>query len=143
MLCEPLLAIQPPTQTALVDAFFAYVQSFFYGRGFGAWAGYATPGCQNTTIDVTRADRQWWWQTCTEFGYFQPAPAVNSVRSTRLTLDYFRQHCADLFGAGVWPDTEATNRCVCLWVFGFKQAMNLDGVTFHQVSCSSHDVFFL
>ena len=112
VLCEPLLAIQPPTQPALVDAFFAYVQSFFYGRGFGAWAGYATPGCQNTTIDVTRADRQWWWQTCTEFGYFQPAPAVNSVRSTRLTLDYFRQHCADLFGAGVWPDTEATNRCV-------------------------------
>ena len=29
----------------------------------------------------TSAGRQWWYQTCTEYGYFQTAPLLNSLRS--------------------------------------------------------------
>ncbi len=55
-------------------------------------------------------DRSWWWQTCTEFGWFQVAPAKNSIRSARINLAYHLNACYIIFGVdGMMPDVNGTN----------------------------------
>jgi hypothetical protein len=83
---------------------------------------------QNITVDENKADRQWycsllspslpfaplpspsrfspckikstnrWFQTCTEFGYFQNAPAEGAIRSQFVNMTYHRTHCENVFG---------------------------------------------
>lgn len=35
---------------------------------------------------VNESFRQWWYQTCTEVAYYQPAPKYNSIRSKKVDL---------------------------------------------------------
>jgi len=44
-----------------------------------------------------QAGRQWWWQTCAELAYFNTAPANNSIRSSFVSLTYFRNACSTIF----------------------------------------------
>ncbi|EFA80323.1 Putative serine protease [Heterostelium album PN500] len=44
------------------------------------------------------AGRLWTWQTCTEYGYFQTSESPNQPFSSSITLDWFLQQCADIFG---------------------------------------------
>ena len=44
-----------------------------------------------------KSARTWLYQTCSELGWFQVAPAENPMRSANLTLGYFRAHCAEVF----------------------------------------------
>jgi hypothetical protein len=53
--------------------------------------------------------RSWWYQTCTEVGWWQIAPQVNSIRSKRIDLAWHRGVCNQLFGMTTDPDTNATN----------------------------------
>jgi hypothetical protein len=64
---------------------------------------------QNTTIDENSNQRQWYYQSCAEFGFFQTAPAVNSLRSTRINLDFHLQQCLDAYGLPMVPNTAYTN----------------------------------
>merc|ERR1719317_1031584 len=43
--------------------------------------------------------RQWIWQTCTEFGWYQTTNQENGVYGHTLPLDFFEQWCQDAFGA--------------------------------------------
>merc|ERR1711872_825561 len=43
--------------------------------------------------------RQWIWQTCTEFGWYQTTNQPSGVYGSTLTLDFFEQWCQDAFGA--------------------------------------------
>ena len=45
-----------------------------------------------------KSARTWLYQTCSELGWFQVAPAENPMRSANLTLAYFKRHCAEVFG---------------------------------------------
>lgn len=63
----------------------------------------------NTTVTTQSQQRQWYYQSCTEFGYFQTAPAVNSLRSTRIDLAFHLQQCHDAFGYPFEPDVPRTN----------------------------------
>lgn len=63
----------------------------------------------NTTKDAEKATRQWMYQSCTEFGYFQIAPANDSVRSSRINLDYYKNICKKAFGEETVLDTKTTN----------------------------------
>ncbi len=56
--------------------------------------------------------RGWWYQTCTEFGYWQVAysNAAESTRSSRIDLAYHRNVCKRLFGLTVPPDADGANR---------------------------------
>jgi len=54
--------------------------------------------------------RVWWYQCCTEMAYFQIAPRNNSVRSSAIDKQYWRDFCSNVFGEGIFPDTAATNR---------------------------------
>ncbi|XP_011568992.3 putative serine protease K12H4.7 [Plutella xylostella] len=43
--------------------------------------------------------RQWFYQTCTEFGFYQTSSAdVAEVFGNQFTLDFFTQQCQDVFG---------------------------------------------
>lgn len=56
--------------------------------------------------------RGWWYQTCTEFGYWQVAysDTKESTRSSRIDLVYHRDVCKRLFGITVPPDNAGANQ---------------------------------
>ncbi len=58
------------------------------------------------------AGRQWMYQSCTEFGYFQVAFAEGSksARSSRIDLKYHNEACERMFGIQGQVDTARTNR---------------------------------
>eukprot|EP00743_Colponemidia_sp_Colp-15_P000773 GILK01000854.1.p1 GENE.GILK01000854.1~~GILK01000854.1.p1 ORF type:complete len:527 (+),score=94.26 GILK01000854.1:149-1582(+) len=43
------------------------------------------------------ASRPWFYQSCTEFGYFQTAPKENSLRSSRINLQWHVDLCTKAF----------------------------------------------
>jgi len=104
-LCIPLVNSQGAN---LVDVLANITKNSWSGR-FGQPYQYSQDHLKNTTSVYQWADRQWWWQTCTELAYFQIAPQQNSVRSSTVNLDYFRGLCSNVFGEGTWPNTNATN----------------------------------
>ena len=62
--------------------------------------------CQNTSYSAyirqhmqeNSADRQWYWMTCNEVGFFQTAEGETSAFSTRyLPLSFYSDQCADIF----------------------------------------------
>ena len=42
--------------------------------------------------------RQWVYQTCTEFGFFQTSTARPNLFSDTFPVDFFIDQCADIFG---------------------------------------------
>jgi len=62
-------------------------------------------------IETVSNMRQWTYQVCTQFGWWQ-TPAADSfyaTRSKRVSLDFFRQYCKDIFGQAFWPNTDRVN----------------------------------
>lgn len=55
--------------------------------------------------------RQWYYQSCTEYGYWQTANPESSLstRSSLINLDYHRQICHRLFGLNKAADTGLLN----------------------------------
>ena len=66
---------------------------------------------RNETVDINNDMRQWTYQTCAQVGWFQtfyPNETL-SMRSTKVTLDFYRQWCRESFGKDLWPNVENTN----------------------------------
>lgn len=42
--------------------------------------------------------RQWTYQTCTEFGYFQTSDSKNQPFGSYFPLEFFIKQCQDIFG---------------------------------------------
>jgi len=61
-------------------------------------AGYMRATLQNTTIDANKAGRQWTYQYCTEFGWFQVPNPDQPMRSNRIGPDYWLPFCSEVFG---------------------------------------------
>jgi len=51
----------------------------------------------NTTVDENKASRQWSWQFCTEFGFFQQPNMMYPMRSLVLDHDYWINYCKRSF----------------------------------------------
>eukprot|EP00771_Trimastix_marina_P001251 gnl/Trimastix_PCT/2308.p1 GENE.gnl/Trimastix_PCT/2308~~gnl/Trimastix_PCT/2308.p1 ORF type:complete len:515 (-),score=188.89 gnl/Trimastix_PCT/2308:102-1646(-) len=64
----------------------------------------------NTAIIAGKSDRQWYYQSCVEFGYFQVAPKTNALRSQRINLEWHIDMCRRAFGVPLKPDTVYTNK---------------------------------
>lgn len=60
-------------------------------------------------LEDGRGGRSWYYQSCTEFSYFQTYSMKHSMRSKMLTLDFYRKWCEDIYGIGVWPSVLRTN----------------------------------
>jgi len=94
--------------------------------------------CQNVSytgmlqsMQVNSADRQWYWQTCNEFGFYQTAENVNvtlddgevvlestAFSSQYVNLDFYVRQCTDLFnvtGEQVSKHVERTNAMYGGW----------------------------
>jgi len=48
---------------------------------------------RNITYDINNNARQWSWQVCTEFGWFQIPNSVEPMRSDLLGPDFWLQWC--------------------------------------------------
>lgn len=64
---------------------------------------------KNTTIDFNKMWRQWYYQVCTEVGYFQTKDTRFNMRSKIFTLQSDREQCERVYGKGIIPKTEETN----------------------------------
>jgi len=54
--------------------------------------------------------RQWWYQTCTEVAYYQPAAQYNNIRSQKVTTQWHLDICYYDFGLNLSDPTGPTNR---------------------------------
>ncbi|PRP85970.1 hypothetical protein PROFUN_06092 [Planoprotostelium fungivorum] len=104
-LCTPLVT---SNGIDLVEVLANITVNSWSGK-FGMAYQYGQDHLKKTPHVVEWADRQWWWQTCTELAYFQVAPKQNSVRSSTVDIGYFRSLCSNVFGEGTWPNTKAFN----------------------------------
>ncbi|XP_054258619.1 putative serine protease K12H4.7 [Macrosteles quadrilineatus] len=59
---------------------------------------------KNTTWGATKGARQWTYQTCTEFGYFQSSESKTALFGEDFPVDFFIQQCADIFGKSFTKD---------------------------------------
>ncbi|KAH0535652.1 hypothetical protein KQX54_017950 [Cotesia glomerata] len=48
--------------------------------------------------ESSQGGRQWFYQTCTEFGFFQTSTARPELFSEMFPVDFFVQQCTDVFG---------------------------------------------
>lgn len=57
-------------------------------------------GMRNVSWDAETAEggRQWTYQTCTEFGFYQTSSDPESVFGDKFPLDFFIRQCKDIFG---------------------------------------------
>lgn len=46
-------------------------------------------------------DRSWWYQTCTEFGWYQTTGSKNQIFGNYLPVEYFTAQCKDTYGIEV------------------------------------------
>jgi pimeloyl-ACP methyl ester carboxylesterase len=77
-------------------------------------AGLTTQGAMNTELSAHSKSfgmRQWLYQVCTEYGYFQTAyhDANESARSALIDLDFAEGSCERAFGKPMRPDIEMIN----------------------------------
>ena len=88
----------------------AWLKSYSDSMGVGL-ADYDLAYFRNTTIDTSKASRQWVYQTCTEFGYFQSPNTIEPMRSQLLNITFWNDFCRKIYGdslSGV-PDTAMIN----------------------------------
>ncbi|CAG2100982.1 unnamed protein product [Medioppia subpectinata] len=52
---------------------------------------------KKTSIDP-QGMRQWTYQTCTEFGYYQTSDLPNSIFGHNIPVEFYIQQCADIYG---------------------------------------------
>eukprot|EP00051_Salpingoeca_urceolata_P033431 m.20685 g.20685 ORF g.20685 m.20685 type:complete len:491 (-) comp6230_c0_seq1:49-1521(-) len=65
---------------------------------------------KNASLDgpASEGGRQWTYQTCTEFGYYQTSDSKQQVFGTGFPIDFFVQQCVDIYGLP-GPNTQWTN----------------------------------
>jgi hypothetical protein len=82
-----------------------------YGSSKGVKiAEYDATTLTNTTYDINKAGRQWTYQYCTEFGWFQEVNTEFPTRSSSLDAEYWIDYCQRIFGSSIAPpDIESIN----------------------------------
>ena len=55
----------------------------------------------NTKVNGQDNMRQWTWQYCTEFAWFQVPNPDHPMRSSLINADYWVPYCQSIFGAGI------------------------------------------
>lgn len=53
---------------------------------------------KNVSWDLNSILRSWYFQTCTEYGYYSTSNSTNSIFGSLLPLDYFLNICTNLYG---------------------------------------------
>lgn len=65
---------------------------------------------RNETIDHESNSRQWYYQVCTTFGWFQIPCEGDPIRSDHMNKTYWEVYCKEMFlGAKLYPNVNNTN----------------------------------
>ena len=102
LLCSTLNATDEKKD--IKDKLFDFIDSYYnllHPNCLDASSSYDS--LKNETLDPAKNQRQWFYQSCTEFGYFQVASTDNTkrTRSTRIDLAYHRALCKKLYNIDV------------------------------------------
>ncbi|KAJ5078336.1 peptidase s28 family protein [Anaeramoeba ignava] len=109
ILCDPMINALK-NNLSIIDTFKDYAMSFFLNNMSSPAYLYSNWFMKITTIDPDSrlfAQRIWWYQKCSQLAYFQNAPPTNPIRSPKITMEWHREKCADVFEMNLFPDTEA------------------------------------
>lgn len=62
---------------------------------------------KNVSWDAESSEggRQWTYQTCTEFGFYQTSENTNAVFGDRFPVEFFVKQCTDIFGTRFTNDS--------------------------------------
>ena len=71
---------------------------------------YDAVSLSNTKIDTNNALRQWTYQYCTEFGFFQTPNSEQPMRSWAMSYGFWPDYCNRIFGKEIETKTEQTNK---------------------------------
>ena len=91
------------SQDALMSAVVGLAKNMNYKQ-------YDSNYLSNTAIDINDSSRQWTYQYCSEFGFFQTPNDEHPMRSTALDMSYWPDYCQRVFGADIPTKTDATNK---------------------------------
>ena len=111
-LCDRLhqAALEGAGPEQLVEAFASYAKRVFYPTlETGRPEAYDGAYLQRDQIATEKNARQWLWQQCSEFGWFQTYPAEqqpsdSGLRLRRVDRKYFSSLCQRAFGLATEPD---------------------------------------
>ena len=92
--------VSDPTSGAEAAEKFAHFTRFFFDYTHSTPLEMDMTSYTRTDIrDPSENQRQWMWQCCTEFGYWQTAPTFNSLRSTMIDEQWHLDRiCTGLYG---------------------------------------------
>jgi hypothetical protein len=104
-LCSKVTAADDP-----VPVYAKYVKDFLLSRGQTA-VEFSPQGATALGKDDSDGMRQWYYQSCKEYGYWQDAQAdpTLATRSPRINGDYDLDYCRRLFGITRLADEAAIN----------------------------------
>jgi pimeloyl-ACP methyl ester carboxylesterase len=100
-LMEPLYySIHSKDDMLFIHTFANFTKNVFYKHfGEDSPTQYMTQYAQNISLAQSDSSvRQWNYQVCSEFGYFQNAPANNSIRSHEIDMKYQLDRCLQIYG---------------------------------------------
>lgn len=85
------------TEGSALEKVLAFLNAYI---GAGAClASYADFVNQYSTVELTTdAGRQWYYQTCTEYGWYQTTASDSQPFKRNLLVDFFYGWCRDLYG---------------------------------------------
>lgn len=87
-LCDMLGSIKEVS----VQEMMPVIKQWADGQGLN-YNGYDRKVLQDTTYDINKNARQWTWQVCTEFGWFQVPNKDHPLRSKLIGPDYWGPFC--------------------------------------------------
>ncbi|CAL9044719.1 probable serine protease EDA2 [Musa acuminata AAA Group] len=93
----------------ILEAYADYVKNVANQGIFGVTLEYYDRLYLKDPTSGNSAYRLWWFYICSEMGYFLVAPQNDSIRSTKLDERYNLDFCKDIFGEGVYPDSDMAN----------------------------------
>ena len=62
-----------------------------------------------TEVDTSKSGRQWTYQYCNEFGFYQTPNDTNPMRNALLVESFWPDYCKRIFGKDMEADTDGTN----------------------------------
>ena len=83
-------------------SYIAYIAS----SGGITYDQYDAVALQDTTIDINKNMRQWSYQYCSEFGFYQTPNTVEPMRSDVISFDFWPEYCSRIFGVPMEATTD-------------------------------------
>jgi len=110
LMIPSLCNIMEDNTKSLMDRYLAVTQIFTFGQCLDVSYNDMITFLRDTTpVGAGVGARQWTYQTCTEFGYFQSTDSPNQPFGNMVPLSFYTNICRDAFGFNWLPRINETN----------------------------------